>query len=489
MLKKIIGILAAVSLVFAVSACNSNNNNVNSNDPSTDAPYEIQWYFVGNTSGQNDIASVQAEVNKYLKEKINATVSMNSMDFATYENRINMMLAGNEPLDLMFTTSWCANYGLNAAKNAFLPLNGLLAQYAPKTKALLGDEFLKGPEIDGKLYAVPANKDKAHNWGFVYRKDLAEKHGIDMSTVKNFEDLEPILKLIKEKEPGVTPLGVAGGRTPVNIYDFNVISFPDGFYADSGDDRVINLYETPEYRKAVDLARKFYLAGYVRKDSDVAQNFSTLQKEGAFFVSVEQCKPGKADELSASSKGFTFAQQDLTPPRMYTSDTLGSMMAIPRNSKNPARVMMFIELLNTDPYLHNLINFGIEGKHYTKTNDNTISIIKDGGYTQAGQTWQFGNEFANYLINTDDPNKYTMLDEFNKTAAPAKALGFNFDTEPVKTEVAACENVRKEFIMMLEVGTVDPNEYMPKFLDKLKQAGAEKIQAEMQKQYDAWKNK
>ena len=473
-----------LSLVFLLVGCKGSEKPV-ATEGSTEEPYEIQWYFVGNTSGQNDIASVQEEVNKYIKEKINATVVMTSLDFGSYETKINMMLAGNEDLDLMFTTTWCANYGLNAAKNAFLPLNDLLSTYAPKTKALLGDEFLKGPEIDGKLYAVPANKDKAHNWGFVYRKDIAEKHNIDMSKVKNFEDLEPILALIKEKEAEITPLGVAGGRTTFNIHDFNPISFPYGFYAD--DDEVVNMYETPEFKNSIELARKYYSAGYVRKDSDVAQNFSTLQKEGAFFVWIEQCKPGKAGELSASSKGFQFAQQDITPPRMFTTDTLGSMMAIPRNSKNPSRVMMFIELLNTDPYLHNLVNFGIEGKHYTKVNENTISIIAEGGYTQAGQTWQFGNEFANFIIDNEEPDKWIKMEEFNNSATPVKSLGFNFDPEPVKTEVASCENIKKEFIMPLEVGTVDPDEQLPKLLEKLKQAGAEKIQAEIQKQYDAWK--
>lgn len=483
--KKFLSVLVLLALVVSVFAGCGDTQQPVSDGGSTETPYEIQWYFVGNTSGQNDIASVQDAVNEYLKEKINATVVMNSLDYASYESRINMMLAGNEPFDLMFTTSWCANYSLNVAKNAFLPLNDLLDQYAPKTKALLGEDFLKGPEVDGKLYAVPANKDKAHNWAFVYRKDIAEKYNIDMTKVKGFEDLEPILALIQEKEPMLTPLGIAGGRTTFNEYDFNPICFPYGFYPD--DDQVVNMYDTPEFKQAIALARKYYLAGYVRKDSDVAQNFSTLQKEGAFFVSLEQSKPGKAAELSASSKGFEFAQQEITPARMFTTDTLGSMMAIPRSCKNPERVMMFIELLNTDTYLHNLINFGIEGKHYTKNEDNTITIIKDGGYTQAGQTWQFGNEFANYIVDNEAPDKWEKMDEFNKSAVPSKSLGFNFDTEPVKTEVAACENIKKEFIMSLEAGTVDPDEQLPKLLEKLEQAGAEKIKIEIQNQYDAWK--
>ena len=482
---------AAMSGVMLLTGCSgggssSKNSNELVNGVPKD-PYEIQWYFTGNPN-QTDIASVEAALNEYLKEKINATVKMNSLDYATYENKINMMLAGNEALDLMFTTTWCANYTLNVSKGAFRPLDELLDQYAPKTKELLGEEFLKGPRVDGQLYGIPANKDKGHNWGFVYRKDLADKYNIDMSQVHGFEDLIPILDIIKENEPDVTPLGMGGGRTTVNALDFNLINnLMGGFFPDSDSDTLVNLYETPEYKEALDLARRLYEGGYVRKDAAISQNYSSLQKEGAFFVSLEQCKPGKADELSASSNGYTFAQQDITPPRTTTDDTLGSMMAIPVNSKNPERVMMFIELINTDPYVNNLINYGIEDKHYTKVSDNIIEVNKDGGYTQAGSQWQFGNVFLNYILTNESPTKFEDLEAFNEQSEPLKTLGFSFDTEPVKNEVVACENVKKEFVLPLETGSVDPNEVLPQFLEKLKQAGSDKIMAEMQRQYDEWR--
>lgn len=48
------------------------------------------------------------------------------------------------------------------------------------------------------------------------------------------------------------------------------------------------------------------------------------------------------------------------------------MLAISTTSEDPARAMMFINLLHTDPYLNNLLNYGIEGKHYLKVNENVI---------------------------------------------------------------------------------------------------------------------
>ena len=58
-------------------------------------------------------------------------------------------------------------------------------------------------------------------------------------------------------------------------------------------------------------------------------------------------------------------------------------MAVSRTCQNPEVVMQFMELFNTDKYLHNLIVYGIEGKNYTKIDDNTIDPIRGSGYGNA----------------------------------------------------------------------------------------------------------
>ncbi|WKL01092.1 hypothetical protein Q0F98_30500 [Paenibacillus amylolyticus] len=37
------------------------------------------------------------------------------------------------------------------------------------------------------------------------RKDLADKYKLDLTAVKTWADLEPLLKTIKENEPAITP--------------------------------------------------------------------------------------------------------------------------------------------------------------------------------------------------------------------------------------------------------------------------------------------
>ena len=75
----------------------------------------------------------------------------------------------------------------------------------------------------------------------------------------------------------------------------------------------------------------------------------------------------------------------------------------------------------------------------------------------------------------------------NASAVTSSVLGFSFNPEPVKTELAQCASVVNEYYVPLFTGSVDPDAVLPPFLDKLRNAGADKVIAEMQKQIDAWK--
>lgn len=447
-------------------------------------PYEINWYYLG-PGQQRDNQLVEQEVNKYLKNKINATVKLNCLDWGSYQQKMRAMIAAGEPFDICFTASWWNNYVQNSLDGAFLPLNKLMDKYAPKTKKLLGESFLKASRINGQNYAIPCNKEKGRDLGFVYNKTLADKYGFDMSKIKKYEDIEPMLKVIKEKEPDVVPL--EDYNTPTQFIPWNVSGveevgtlLPDGKYYIQ--------YATPEFKAAYNVARKFYLAGYFKKDAATAKDKEIEVKQGKFFAYGMNLKPGYAAERNTVNKqyGFEAGQISVTKVYMTNTETMGSMQAISRTSKNPERAMMLLELFNTDKYLNNLINYGIEGKHYTKLSTSVIRPISDSGYN-VGMTWMFGNQFLNYLQETESPTKWADFEKYNKAAIPAPDLGFIFDPENVKSEIAACTNVVKQYHYVLKCGAVDPEQYLPEFINKLKEAGADKVIAEKQRQYDAWR--
>jgi len=152
--------------------------------------------------------------------------------------------------------------------------------------------------------------------------------------------------------------------------------------------------------------------------------------------------------------------------------------------------MMFLNMLYTDPVLLNMLDWGIEGKHYVKVSDNSIDFPE--GVNADTQTypnpggWMFGNQFNSYLWVNEDPGKWEEFQKFNDRSERSIALGFSFDQEPVKSEMASIENVKKEFEDTLRSGAVEPEQLIEKWKEKRKSAGFDRVKAEVDKQLAEW---
>ncbi len=453
----------------------------------------LTLYYPG--SPQKDEAAVEEEINAYLKDKINAKLDLNPIDWGGWDNKINLMISSSQEADLIFTAAW-NGFTVNVGKGAFLDVTDLIDQYAKETKEVINPAFLAGSKVNGRNYAVPTNKELAATRGLLIRKDIADKYGLDVSTIKTAADLEPMLKTIKEKEPGMTPFYVSndsGLLTNLNFDSLGDNSVPGVLHKIGTETTILNEPASQEFKDAAALSRKWYQAGYINKDAATTKvKADELMKAGKVFSYTAALKPGAAEEVMRSV-GVPLVQVELTEPTITTGDTTGSMLAISRTSKNPERAMMLINLLHTDKTLNNMVNYGIEGKHYVKAagEDNVIQYPEGVDATTStyspGMNWQIGNQFLNYLFNTENPKKWELFKAFNDSAKSSIALGFTFNSDSVKSEVAACVNVYKEYFGTLNAGIVDPDKYIPQFLEKLKASGVEKIIAEKQKQFDEWK--
>ncbi|HOJ11949.1 MAG TPA: ABC transporter substrate-binding protein [Clostridiales bacterium] len=452
-------------------------------------PYEINWYIPG--SAQKDVALVEEAANNYLKDKINASLKLVFMTWADYASKVNVMLQSGEYFDICFTSDWSTpKYRTSVAAGLFTPLNdplnNLLDQYAPKTKAVLGEDVLKGTRINGLNYAIPCNKEMARCRGFLFNKELVDKYKFDLTTIKKYQDVEPMLKVIKENEPDIYPNNKGG--IPLDWNFITDTDVPLATYTKAGAKEVLFWYETPEYQELIRTVNKWWKLGYIRQDFNTSKEDDV--KNYKVFCADYTLKPGKDAEIS-NQYGNKWVQVMITPTIMSNVELGGSMQAIPRSSKDPARVMMLLELINTDPYMNNLINFGIEDKHYVKVSDNIIDFApgtdggKNSGYNPA-MSWVVGNVFINYLFKTEDPRKAEKYLEFNKSAIVMETLGFSFNNTPVKTEIAAIKNVFAEYNSIM---ALNPDENIPKAIAKFEAAGIRKVQEEAQKQLDEYLSK
>lgn len=443
---------------------------------------------------QKDQKLVNEEVTKYLKDKINVDFEMTVIDWASWQDKMQLKYATNEEFDIMLTMSW-DNWTTKIKDGVVIPVDDLMAKYAPEAVAQLDPKVLNGIKFNGQTYGVPTNKEFAGSKGIMVRKDIAEKYGFDLSTVKKPEDMEPFFDVIKEKEPGMTPF-LSGKDVGLNI------ALQEGIFVSAGggknlgamdryspDLKIIDIHADQKYIDLLNLTRKWYEKGYINQDATTLADFAGAYRSGKVFAYSESLKPGKDAEVSQAS-GLPWVQIEMTKPLISTNSVLGNMLSISRTSKNPERAMMFINLLHTDKYLVNLIAFGIEGKHWVKVGENTIDYpegitSQTSGYA-LGSPYMFGNQFNNYLWKNEDPQKWEKFKAFNDSAEEAKGLGFIFDPTNVKNEISAYNNKIAEFLPGLITGAVEPDEYLPKMVKELNAAGMEKINQEIQTQLDAW---
>ncbi|MFD0696574.1 ABC transporter substrate-binding protein [Paenibacillus sp. GCM10027628] len=458
-------------------------------------PVELVMVYAG-PGEPKDMQVVQEAINKVTKEKINATVKLTMIGWAAWQQQSTLMLSGNEKVDLML--SGLGTYSQTVARGQYIALDDLLAKQGQGVKKALDDldpAFLNATKIKGKIYAVPSIRDLAADYGITMRKDIVDKYKIDISKIKSYDDLDPIFKIVKENEPNMIPTVKYSTNSIIDTH-FNAYmdSLSDGFGVLPGLDnglKVVNWYETPEYAKMLDMVRRWFVAGYIAKDAATSTETQyNMVKAGKAFSFMSHMKPGIAEQESRIS-GVEMVSAHFVPATTATGNITSIMWSITKNSKNPERAMMLLNLLYTDKDLVNLFDWGIEGKHYVKTSTDNIIEYPQGvdpkthGYN-LNMGWMFGNQFLSYIFKGDSPTLWKELADFNKNSKKSKALGFTYSAEPVKTEVAAVRNVVDQYQKALETGTVDPVTKLPEFNKQLKAAGIDKIIAEKQKQLDEW---
>ncbi|AWB43087.1 ABC transporter substrate-binding protein [Paenibacillus sp. CAA11] len=482
----VLAMLMAVTLIL--SACGGNKDN-SSNSAATgdsggssDKPVELIWYTIG--TPQKDVDRVMEEVSKYTKEKINATIKMKMIDWGDYQQKMQVLVASGEPMDIVFTSSGGFDYVQNARKGAFLALDDLLPKYGQDLVKTIDPAFLNGSKVDGHNYGIPANKELPQQEVWRFNKNLVDKYKLDISNVRSLDSLEPLLKTIKENEPNVTPFGMDKNYVPYVPYDYIIQNLPMAVKLDTTDYKIVNILETPEMKEALTTMHKYYKAGYVSPEAATTGSTQDLTTSGNWLLDRAQTQP-LADNSWSASYGYPVVSTPASDAIITNTSVQGSIMAISANSEHPEKAMEFLNLLNTDTKLRNMVDSGIEGVHY-KLNGNKIENLPESkNYDMP--SYSLGNNMLLYLNPNDPDNKWDEFKKFNAEGKDSPILSFNFDSTKVASEMTAVQNVKEQFWASLMTGTVDPATYLPKTIEKFKQAGLDKVMQEAQSQLDAWR--
>lgn len=474
------------------NASSSNDGSSKSADSSNQDSYTVKILAPGDAS-TDDCAKISEAASKITEEKFNTKVELTRVGFGSYDQQVNLTLASSEKLDLMY--EYCGNVTSAISSGQIVPITDYLDSYGSDMKSQISDSDWKCVTFNGDIYGVPANKEKATGWGFAMNKEMADATGIDYSSIKTEEELEPLLEKVKEMYPDVYPIVSNNGSTSLMTDQDDLGGDIGSLESASGDNTtVINYYGTDEYMNEMKLRYDWAQKGLIMPDASTStENANSLIGAGKGFGRFTNTKPGIEKEMEKEMEkevGKEVVVLEMVKP--YTTTTrVDIVWYVPHNSEKPERAVQVLNEIYTNPDLANLFINGLEGKHYEFV-DKEKGIVNypegvnasNTGYTSL--PWAWPNETISYIWEGLDSDIWDQIQEFNKDATVSPAKGFAWDNTEVQNEVTACANVVAKYGPALECGSLDPETTIPKFLDELKAAGADTIIAEKQKQLDAW---
>ncbi|MBQ8640184.1 MAG: ABC transporter substrate-binding protein [Lachnospiraceae bacterium] len=451
-------------------------------------PYVCKIVCVGDATTEACDAVAEA-ASEILLEKYNIEIELVRLGYGTFYNEVNLMLSSGEKLDLIpnfaFNTMTAVNTG------QILELDDLLDEYGQGIKEIVSEGEWNCVTFDGSIFAVPNNKEKAQGFGIAMRKDMLDAVDFDLDTIETEEDLEALYAAIKEEFPDVYPLASDQGQMGYHMIerddlggDYGVIINP----STAEEAVVVNYYETEEYQEMVKRHYDWAQKGYILPDAtNHTEDAGTLIGAGKCFAYYTNTKPGIESEWERKT-GVEMVVKEIVSPFQTTSG-VSNQWYIAYQSEDPAKAMQVLNEIYTNPDLSNLLINGIEGEHYVKNDDGTISYpegVDSANTTYSSVAWVWPNELITTPWSADGADVWELTDEFNKSANESIALGFTWDNANVLNEITACNNVKAKYENALNCGMIDPEEALPKMIEELKSAGLEAIIEEKQAQLDDW---
>ena len=509
--RKLVSGMLIATMLLSMTACGGNADNKKGSDGDTAAavdadslePVTLTMYFHG--SNVTDDSAVMEKVNEYLKDKINVTLKPIWGTWGDFDQNSVLALQGGDDVDIYFTCSWSADEYNKFARDGYWvrlddPDNNLIEQYGQDLWGQLPEVLTNGATINGSdgygVYAVPGYKDIATQNCWDVNMTRMEELGYtddDLQHLDYFSD-EFAEMLKKGKEAGgedFYPLLVEGAVLERMVTNSIIVvgDSPTGnfmsYYIDPNDvsktssygDKILNKFATDEFKKFAEKTYEYYQAGYIDPSMANANQAnevrSSKQLTGDYLIGTQSYALGY--ELQASQeRGIKVKMVPCTDPYVDTTSSQGAMMAISTSSKNPERAMMFLNLLNTDPTLMTLLNYGVEGVHYNLTDDGLVKFTeKRNDY----QPWTNGVGNVTILPATEAQGAgfWDTFKDYYGNAKEVPCLGYSYDPTNCETQMGSCANVVAEYMLPLCTGAVNPDEKIPEFLKKLEDVGVNDV--------------
>ncbi|MDF2987992.1 MAG: extracellular solute-binding protein [Eubacterium sp.] len=500
--KAAITILLLTSILFNISCTRQISVDRVSSQNSSNDKLVLKWMIYGEKSKNSE--SVFFEFNKRLRQYYpDTSIEFDIVPIELYKEKWDMKMATNEHLDLAWIGNDIFNYTEEVKKGSFMALDYLLSTYGQELLAVIPDNIWRIQNREGKTYSIPL-------LGMLYRKDYAIVTGKGYtdsyeavneigrvnrasyySNEQCYEVFDKYLSQLKAKKnlgTGISSetIGKLADKGYEGIYG------PDSPFVIKIFDKdlqVYNKYELESYKLFFKAAHEWYRKGFIRENIEEVLNPKSYdgKRNGSALFLDEYGEHGVVtDKISTEYEAVYEPLQDY---KYISYEACRNAVVLPRTTKNPQRALEIVNLVNTDRgnELYKLLVNGFEGRHYVKKGNKLVDKVTDetGKPLYNLSQYTLGNVFMNY---ESTPGEFDQLEQYNKNALVSPLLGFELDTRMIVLEMSKIDLVVDEYINTLRLGISEDWETVYyEFINKMKQAGSEKIISEMQKQIDSFR--
>ena len=443
----------------------------------TSKSVQLVGYLLG--SAPQGMPDVVDALNAKLQTDINATTTINYLDWSNASTQYPLILAPGQTVDWVYSANWFS-YADQAAKGAFAEITQQDIQtYMPNLSKLLPAQAWDQAKVNGKIYMIPGPSPDPSIQCIIYRGDLAKKYGIT-TPITTPEQLTAYFDAIKTNEPSMIPADLSASGTdlwtglymwltfgqdgliyPSTTYGYATMadgSVPFGTYQTIFDDPYATIY-----KNAFTQLKSWYDAGYINKDVLTNQNSSqTLFDQGKSGIGFANTTSVQSSLTNAIANGWD-------PQIILCTDKnghymgpsyIGNGVSIAAVSKNPERTMMAMDKIFADKDYATLAYYGIEGTDYVLNSDGQADYPS--GVTAANSPYAVdasGFWFVDKNLlpqRAGLPQSYLdLVNTFDTVLYNYPAAAYSFDNTSVKTQYANMTNVLTQYYYPLMFGAVD----------------------------------
>lgn len=415
MKKRIFAILIAASMCLSLGACSSDESADDSGSSASSG--DSEWDFSG-ISAEIDIDSTV--IGDALTEFNNLVDEFNELTGAElevvengedHESIMKTRMASNNMPDMFVTHGWSTirynEYTYDLSGESWVD------DLSDAAASVVTDE-------NGKVCSCPLT---LWTYGVAYNETIMEENGIDMTTVKTFDDLEEVMQTLKDA--GITPISCAGKSQALAGYmEYgNVFYSAEGALYDLTEELENGTFSYAEYPELLEMLADWYDNGYFIEDL-----FTTDSDTGRSYVASGEVamipwgSPEYVGLMKNINEDYDFGiipvpsvEEDGNPA--YTVGE-GTSIAISESTENLELCLAFLEFItdaeNLKPYVDST---GAISGFDTVSQDDVYSFAKynetleaydnvvytnffDREYLPSGM-WNYLDEAVSQLFNCD----------------------------------------------------------------------------------------